>query len=143
MREEESNEGKKAGTSPVSPTWMGNVRINNLFYLVRFCHFIWVLSFLYHELEPPEQVRSQTEPAADSRAVRIAQEPEVLRKEEVIYLLRSVSKFPEREFRVRIRCWESELPVKSDPSLLIRGSRTEAISLGTRRRKRLNPDTFL
>ena len=61
--------------------------MNNLSNLMRLCHLVWVLVLLHYELEPPELVRCQSEPATDGRPARVAQKPEIFRKEEIIDVL--------------------------------------------------------
>lgn len=78
----------------MTTTRMRNIRENNLFHHLRFCHLHSILILLNDEFEAPKSIGKGSKSSTDSRSLGITQEAKIDRKEEIVYLFRCVSKGP-------------------------------------------------
>jgi hypothetical protein len=99
-----------------------DVRADDLGRLGRRGHPIPVLALAHHELEPPQPVRGQAEPAAHGRPLRVAQEAKLPGEEVVVHVFGRVPEPPQRKVRVRLFGGERDVPVQGDPGFLVAGS---------------------
>jgi len=88
--------------SPIPSSLVGDVGKYDFLNILRSGHLITIFTSTNHKFKAPKPVRWYSKPTADGRAFWIADESEILWKEEVIDLLGGVSQFPQWEFGMRL-----------------------------------------
>jgi hypothetical protein len=73
---------------------MRDIRNDHLPDFVSLRHLHSILAWGNDKLEAPQPVFRQSKPPTDSRPTRVAQEPEVIWEEQVVYLLGRVAEAP-------------------------------------------------
>lgn len=106
-----------------------NVRENHFSNHVTLGHLVAILIRTDNKFKAPETVFRKSKVATYGRPFRVTEKPELLREEKAVHLIRCISKFPQRKFRMGFRGRESNMPVQCDPCFFVGGPIYNIVSI--------------